>query len=227
MGNLDDQLARVPLGALRENQGGIFTGENMGKWFSEGSQELKALELKFGVKLFQRCFRAVLEFLEGESQVSVSFWWCYSTSSDLGWGPWSLPQQRHGALSKYSYELLAVSRKMHGKTEILLILSKTSEVQSNLLSFPHLQRIWRGVKFSFSPLWQNRLQKNMFFSAYKKYPSDSSGLVPDLEAKTKHQNCCVLLAGELDCTNACICTLKVAFGNSTLISMWAKETISP
>ncbi|XP_030615690.1 paired mesoderm homeobox protein 1 [Delphinapterus leucas] len=47
----------------------------------------------------------------------------------------------------------------------------------------------------------------------------SSGLVPDLEAKTKHQNCCVLLAYELDCTNACICTLKVAFGYSTLISI--------
>lgn len=170
MGNLDDQLARVPLGALRENQGGILTGENMGKWFSKGSQELKALELKFGVKLFQRCFRTVLEFLEGESQVSVSFWWCYSTSSDLGWGPWSLPQQQHGALSEYSYELLAVSRKMHGKTEILLILPKTSEVQSNLLSFPHLQRIWRGVKFSFSPLWQNRLQKNFFFQHTKNIP---------------------------------------------------------
>lgn len=35
MGRLDDQLAKVPLGKLRENQG--RTGENLGSWFSKGS----------------------------------------------------------------------------------------------------------------------------------------------------------------------------------------------
>lgn len=103
-------------------------------------------------------------------------------------------------------------------------LPKTNEVQSNLFSFPHLWRYAENIERSEIFLLPS-FTKQASGSIWKDL-SDSSGLVEDLEATNKHQNCGGLLAYELDSTKTCICPWKVAFGPSTLMSMGAKETVS-